>query len=202
LLDLSDPDAKMSSMDNIERIRQKGQGTPAGSVLGERLTPRVYIFNFSQQEIITMSLLFNVQTFLTNHSDFPQESFSGEHELNIQRLDPDHDYSQEQIEEIVSAIVGSDESQEIVVAVSALCRDRINVLTGNAARAEKTRAPQVGSTQSKGWKHAIATEDFEAASVMYQAYTSDVYRLAFPDVTDKQIANLKKELDSIRPEGN
>lgn len=143
-----------------------------------------------------MSLLENVQTFLVARPEFPQKHFDGQHELDIQILDSDHDYSQEEINEIVEAILETDDVAKVLSATCDLCRDRINVLTGNAARAEKTRSPQVSSTQSKGWKAAIKSGNHAQAKVMYDAFvqTADIF-----GVTDMQLSKLHAELVAIRP---
>lgn len=141
-----------------------------------------------------MSLLENVQDYLTERPDFPQKHFDGEHELDIQRLDPDHDYTQAEITLIVGAVIDSDEADDISSAICDLVRDRINVLTGNAARTEKLRAPKIGSSQNKAWNKAIKTKNLEHANKMYDAFvlTADAF-----DITDQQLANYAKELNSI-----
>ena len=180
----------------MDQIRRKGNGTPNESQTGERLRPCPKIYNVSNQEKTKMGILQNVQTFLESDSDFPQVTFDGQHDLNIQILDADVDYSQDDLHKLVESVFECEEFGEVTKVICALVRDRINVLTGNAARAEKTRAPKVGSTQSKSWTNAIESKDYETALSMFTAIQTSADLFGISSI---QLEKLQTELKKIEP---
>ncbi len=138
-----------------------------------------------------MSQFDRVQTFLKSNPDFPQTLFKGVHEINILVPNVKGVYTPEQVDEIVAIACNSEKVQTIVSFVTKSVMTDLGRLLKNTANAEKTRSPQVTTTQKKAFTSALESEEWETAQRML-AITKETAELF--GVSDDQVAKMEKEL--------
>jgi len=175
--------------------RQKAGSNSGQSQTGGKSDTQTVNINTSKGDKIIMGLLQNTQTYLSENPDVPQIHFDGIHKIDIMVPDIEADFTSEMITDLVSTIFELEDVKEIQNQVFKLVVERIGVLNRNAGNAEKTRTPKAGSSVNKSWSAFIKAGDVEGAQTMLDGMVQVQDALG---ITDRQLHNLKLELDSIR----